>query len=189
MTPEYLGVGYIIGPHIAGVLASGGVLSWLALIPLLAFCRGERSPQIGVGDLPPWDFSGRGWIAGHTNRGANDLPRVRPLHRRRRGGRGGRHDPRQDHADDRLGVQGIVKSFGAGAEAARRRTDRDLPDRRLVGSLVLALVITILPFLPGPRDRRKLVLGLLIVVFGFFFVTVATGSSASSERPPTPSRG
>ena len=36
ITPEYLGVGYIIGPRIAGVLVAGGVLSWLVLIPLLS---------------------------------------------------------------------------------------------------------------------------------------------------------
>src|SRR5687767_3872777 len=36
ITPEYMGVGYIIGPRIAGVLVAGGVLSWLVLIPLLA---------------------------------------------------------------------------------------------------------------------------------------------------------
>ena len=36
ITPEYLGVGYIIGPRIAGVLVAGGVLAWLALNPLLA---------------------------------------------------------------------------------------------------------------------------------------------------------
>ncbi len=36
ITPEYLGVGYIIGPRIAGVLVAGGVLAWVALIPLLA---------------------------------------------------------------------------------------------------------------------------------------------------------
>src|SRR5467141_481115 len=36
ITPEYLGVGYIIGPRIAGVLVSGGVLTWLGIIPLIA---------------------------------------------------------------------------------------------------------------------------------------------------------
>src|SRR5690606_17721592 len=36
ITPEYLGVGYIIGPPIAGVLVAGGALSWLVFIPLLA---------------------------------------------------------------------------------------------------------------------------------------------------------
>ena len=41
VTPEYLGLGYIIGPRIAGELASGGVLSWLALIPLISIFVAE----------------------------------------------------------------------------------------------------------------------------------------------------
>src|SRR6187399_513509 len=36
ITPEYMGVGYIIGPKIAGVLVAGSVLSWFVFIPLLA---------------------------------------------------------------------------------------------------------------------------------------------------------
>ena len=36
ITPEYMGVGYIIGPKIAGVLVAGGILSWFVFIPLLA---------------------------------------------------------------------------------------------------------------------------------------------------------
>ena len=36
ITPEYMGVGYIIGPKISGVLVAGGVLAWFATIPLLA---------------------------------------------------------------------------------------------------------------------------------------------------------
>ncbi|HMY60343.1 MAG TPA: oligopeptide transporter, OPT family, partial [Pseudomonadota bacterium] len=36
ITPEYLGVGYIVGPRIASEMTSGGVLSWLALIPLIS---------------------------------------------------------------------------------------------------------------------------------------------------------
>jgi putative OPT family oligopeptide transporter len=36
ITPEYLGVGYIIGPKIGGVLVAGGVLSWLVFIPLFS---------------------------------------------------------------------------------------------------------------------------------------------------------
>src|SRR5262245_60406705 len=45
ITPEYLGVGYIIGPRIAGVLVAGGVLSYLVLIPLIALV-GEALPTI-----------------------------------------------------------------------------------------------------------------------------------------------
>src|SRR6201986_4962958 len=36
ITPEYMGVGYIIGPRIAGVLVAGSVLSWFVIHPLLA---------------------------------------------------------------------------------------------------------------------------------------------------------
>src|SRR5436190_9960031 len=36
ITPEYMGVGYIIGPKICGVLVAGGVLAWLGIIPLLS---------------------------------------------------------------------------------------------------------------------------------------------------------
>src|SRR6187455_1904764 len=35
LSPEYMGVGYVIGPRIAGVMFAGGVLSWLVLLPLL----------------------------------------------------------------------------------------------------------------------------------------------------------
>ena len=36
-TPEYLGVGYIIGPRVAGVMFAGGVFSWLVLMPAIYF--------------------------------------------------------------------------------------------------------------------------------------------------------
>src|SRR6202045_4363701 len=37
ITPEYLGVGYIIGPRIAGIIVSGGVFSWLGVSPSIRF--------------------------------------------------------------------------------------------------------------------------------------------------------
>src|SRR5499433_880323 len=36
ISPEYMGVGYVIGPRIAGVMFAGGVLSWMVLVPLLS---------------------------------------------------------------------------------------------------------------------------------------------------------
>ena len=36
ITPEYLGVGYIIGPRISGILVAGSVLAWWAITPLLS---------------------------------------------------------------------------------------------------------------------------------------------------------
>ena len=40
ISPEYLGVGYVIGPRIAGTMFAGGVLSWLVLLPLLSILGG-----------------------------------------------------------------------------------------------------------------------------------------------------
>jgi putative OPT family oligopeptide transporter len=88
----------------------------------------------------------------------------------------------------------IVSSFkgslaslrgGAGAASAAR-TERDLPlGVTVVGSLVLVLIMAFLPFLPGNFGGR-LLLAVLIVVFGFFFVTVASrivGLIGTSSNP------
>src|SRR5260370_9699232 len=61
ITPEYLGVGYIIGPRIAAEMFSGGVLSWLVLIPLISLFVPEAQR---ITDLHALGFSDK-WIAGH----------------------------------------------------------------------------------------------------------------------------
>src|SRR2546427_564389 len=51
ISPEYMGVGYVIGPRIAGVMFAGGVLSWMVLLPLLSilgnYMPGPFPPEIG----------------------------------------------------------------------------------------------------------------------------------------------
>ncbi len=37
ITSEYLGVGYIIGPRVAGILFAGGIVSWLVMMPAIKF--------------------------------------------------------------------------------------------------------------------------------------------------------
>src|SRR4051794_11165271 len=64
ISPEYMGVGYVIGPRIAGVMFAGGVLSWLVLLPLLSImgnyltvpfppvpASGLRNDQMSPGQL------------------------------------------------------------------------------------------------------------------------------------------
>ncbi len=51
-TPEYLGVGYIIGPRIAGVIFAGGVFSWLVLMPLIYFFGKTLPGPIYPGTIP-----------------------------------------------------------------------------------------------------------------------------------------
>jgi putative OPT family oligopeptide transporter len=81
-----------------------------------------------------------------------------------------------------------VKSFGAGAEKGGvKRTERDLGMGIVViGSVVLAGIITILPGFPHGPFPGSLLMGLLVVVFGFFFVTVSSrivGIIGTSSNP------
>jgi putative OPT family oligopeptide transporter len=183
VTPEYLGLGYIIGPRIAGELASGGVLSWLALIPLISIFVSESRI---VGDLKALGFTDA-WMAGHSHAEWIYRAYVRYI------GAG---------AVACAGVMTLIKtlptivsafreslkSFGGGAEAkATKRTERDLGmGVVVVGSIVLALLITVLPRFPHGPFPGSLLMGLLVVVFGFFFVTVSSrivGIIGTSSNP------
>src|SRR5262249_25012413 len=143
-----LGLGYIIGPRIAGELASGGVLSWLGLIPLISiFVSDARITQ----DLKNLGFTDA-WMANHSHAEWIYRAYVRYI------GAG---------AVACAGVMALiktlptivsafresVKSFGAAGEKGRAvRTEQDLGMGFVViGSLVLALLITVLPTFPhGP---------------------------------------
>jgi putative OPT family oligopeptide transporter len=178
ITPEYLGVGYIIGPRIAGNLVGGGVLAYLVLIPLI-YIVGEHLPAAlrpGLGDRLIRDMSpgelrlgyaryiGAGAVAAA---GLITLIRTLPTI-----------------------VSAFRESFGALADlrAGRTliRTERDIPITYvIVGSLALILIVDILPQLPG-HFPGTLVMGVLVVVFGFFFVTVSsriTGIIGNSSNP------
>jgi len=183
VTPEYLGLGYIIGPKIAGELASGGVLSWLALIPLISIFVPETRL---VQDLSNLGFS-EGWRNGHSHAEWIYRAYVRYI------GAG---------AVACAGVMTLVKtlptiigafresvkSLREGSGAAKKiRTDDDLGmGIVVVGSVVLALLIAILPGFPHGPFPGSLVMSLLVVVFGFFFVTVASrivGIIGTSSNP------
>jgi putative OPT family oligopeptide transporter len=183
VTPEYLGLGYIIGPKIAGELFSGGLLSWLALIPLIAIFVPETRV---VADLKALGFSDA-WMA--SNSYANWIYRayIRYI------GAG---------AVACAGVMTLIKtlptivsafresikSFRGGAGArSEKRTERDLGmGVVLIGSLAIVLVLAILPNFPHGPFPGSLLMSLLIVVFGFFFVTVSSrivGIIGTSSNP------
>jgi OPT family oligopeptide transporter len=199
ITPEYMGVGYIIGPKIAGVLVAGGILSWFVFIPLLASLI---SP-----DLVAAQLAKLGYLA--------DIAKP--------GGPGGWDPATHNFGDWSTAIyRAYVRQIGAGAVAAGGfitliktiptiissfkgsigslkgnkvakedipRTERDLSIKLVgVGSLVLILIIALLPgsFIPGSSVGSKLLLGLLIIIFGAFFVTVSSrivGLIGSSNNP------
>src|SRR5207245_3113499 len=73
-----------------------------------------------------------------------------------------------------------------GSSASRRRTERDIPIRYVAaGSVGLALLMSVLPQIPS-HFPGSLIMSVLIVVFGFFFVTVSSrivGIIGSSSNP------
>jgi len=178
ITPEYLGVGYIIGPRIAGNLVAGGVLSALVLVPLISIV-GDALPTVlrpGMGDLLISQMSANQIRLGYARyigagavaaAGLITLLRTLPTI-----------------------VAAFKESFGALADIragrAPARTERDIPITYVIGgSLVLVLIVAVLPQLPGTFPGT-LLMGLLVVVFGFFFVTVSSrivGIIGSSSNP------
>jgi putative OPT family oligopeptide transporter len=181
VTPEYLGVGYIIGPRVAGVIFAGGVFSWLVVMPLIHFFGSHVPDAIYPGTKPvammsPSDLwasyirpMGAGAVAAS---GLITLLKTMPT------------------------IVGALRSgakeFGKGADkAAALRTDRDLPMSVVIfGSAALVLLMFFfLTFRPVPGAQTtvlsNLAASVLVVIFGFLFVTVASrivgliGSSAS----------
>src|SRR5271156_6451279 len=50
-TPEYLGVGYIIGVRVAAIMLAGGVFSWLVLMPAIYFFGSHLSTPLYPGTV------------------------------------------------------------------------------------------------------------------------------------------
>jgi putative OPT family oligopeptide transporter len=183
VTPEYLGLGYIIGPRIAGELFSGGLLAWMALIPLIAIFVPETRL---VDDLTKLGFS-EGWRNGHSYAEWIYRAYIRYI------GAG---------AVACAGVMTLiktlptivgafresVKSFGEGRRGTvKKRTEDDMGMGVVViGSLVLVLLLAVIPKFPHGPFPQSLLMSLLIVVFGFFFVTVSSrivGIIGTSSNP------
>jgi putative OPT family oligopeptide transporter len=183
ITPEYLGVGYIIGPRIAAEMFSGGVMSWLVLIPLISLFVPEARR---LDDLHALGF-GDAWIAHHDVSEQIYRAYIRYI------GAG---------AVACAGVMTLIRSLptiatsfrdsvrdlraGSAGTASRKRTDRDLPLTVVVGGAVaMVAIVALLPNLPGAFPG-SLLTGLLVVVFGFFFVTVSSrivGIIGTSSNP------
>jgi putative OPT family oligopeptide transporter len=190
ITPEYLGVGYIIGPKIAGVLVAGGVLAWLGLIPLIGvLVPGDtiaaQLPKVGYNPLAfGWD------PAAHT---FGDLPNAvyRSYIRHIGAGAvaaGGFITLLKTLPTIWVSLRDSIRSLSDKAGVAGvSRTERDLSFLTVIlGSLALVVVLVVMPQIPGETILSKLMVGLLVIVFGFIFVTVSSrivGIIGSSSNP------
>jgi putative OPT family oligopeptide transporter len=181
-TPEYLGVGYIIGPRVAGILFAGGALSWLVLMPLIYFFGKEIPHPVYPGTVPIAQMGpSQLWSTYIRPMGAGAVAAAGLITLLKT-------------------VPTIVNALTAGfrtmrpgSAGAKRpiRTENDLSMGVVVlGSLlVVALMFFFLEFKPVPGAfvgwKANLAASLLVVIFGFLFVTVSSrivglvGSSAS----------
>ena len=195
ITPEYLGVGYIIGPKIAGVLVAGGVLAWLGLIPLLASLVPPdviAIQQVKLGFLKDVLTAGGkgGWDpVTHTFRDTADA--IYRTYVRQIGAgavaAGGFITLIKTIPTIISSFRESVSSMKEKGGVAVSRTENDLSFKTvIIGSLALILLMSFLPMLPGDSILNKFLIGVLIVVFGFFFVTVSSrivGIIGSSNNP------
>jgi putative OPT family oligopeptide transporter len=183
-TSEYLGVGYIIGPRTAGVMFAGGVLSWLVLMPLIYFFgKGLNSPiypgTVPVSQMGPSDL----WITYIRPMGAGAVAAAGLITLIKT-------------------LPTIISALGSGIKLMRKgkdaaaakplRTEDDFSmGMAMIGSaLLVVLMFFFLYFKPVPGTHlgpiENLAASLLIVFFGFLFVTVSSrivGLIGSSANP------
>ncbi|MDM5339490.1 oligopeptide transporter, OPT family [Fictibacillus enclensis] len=170
--PALLGVGYIIGPRIAGQMLAGGLLAWIVLIPAIAFFGADSTTAIfpaedPIGKLDAWGiwdsyikYIGAGAVA---VAGLITLLKTMPTL----------------ISTAAKTMKGLSDgSVGEGIE----RTDKDMPFRYVILGVV-ALVIIIGA---APVTNVGFIGAIAIAIFGFLFVAVASrivGIVGSSSSP------
>ena len=185
VTSEYLGVGYIIGPRVAGLLFAGGIISWLVIMPAIKFF-GQLSGGVAIypGTIPIPQMSpdqlwttyirpmGAGAVAA-----AGIITLIRTMPTIVSALRSGLKD---------------VRAQGGGQSSASSRIDEDMPMRTVIAAsaVIIVMLWVLLTFHPMKGAStlwwQNLFAAVFIVVFGFLFVTVASrisGLLGNSSNP------
>ena len=173
LSAALFGVGYILGPRIAAVMVGGGLLSWLVIIPAIAYWGEARTEPFFpetvnlIRDMGPgqiWTryvrYIGAGAVA---TAGIITLIRSIPVM----------------VSSFRIGSQQLTErvTSGSKASAVSARTSQDLPLKFVgIGVLIIAAVLVLVPQVFGAVGNVPIraVAALCVVVFAFFFVTVAS---------------
>lgn len=181
--PTLLGVGYIIGPRIAGLMMGGGILSYLVLIPMIKFFGGGMATPVApelstnIADMDPDGVRGAYvlYIGAGAVAMAGIISLARSLPTIWHGLKGGLADLRGGSAEQAGGLP---------------RTDQDLSMKWVVvGVIGLVAAIMLFPQLGLSIFQHPFVSffgAVLIIILGFLFVTVSsrlTGEVGSSSNP------
>jgi len=170
LSAALFGVGYILGPRIAAIMVGGGLLSWLVIIPAIAYWGDARTAPFFpetinlIRDMSAsqiWTryvrYIGAGAVA---TAGIVTLIRSIPVM----------------VSSFKIGASQLSERVGENVAAAPR-TDHDLPLRFVgIGIAIIALVLVLVPQVFGAVGDIPIraVAALCVVVFAFFFVTVAS---------------
>jgi putative OPT family oligopeptide transporter len=181
VAPELLGVGYIIGARIGSTMLAGGVLAYMVIAPMIVFfSQNQTAPMLPgtklVSEMNSGElrnayilYIGAGAVAAG---GVISMCQAMPL----------------IIASVRAGLRDVKNSKAAGGTVSRvPRTEQDLPMSVVIfGSLGLVLALAAAPKLGLGLSWEGVAGAVLIVFFGFLFVTVSsriTGEIGSSSNP------
>ena len=191
VSPEYLGVGYVIGPRIAGMMFAGGVLSWLVLLPLLSLLgrflteplapihpNFANNPATGRPFLLNEMAPGQLWSAYIRYIGAGAVLAS------------GLHHAGAHHSDHRrVGARAASRTS---ARAARPTSNKCAPSATCrwpscwAARWLLGIFLVVAPGLP---TQGNVLAAVLILIFGFFFATVSSRISGPHRHLVEPDLG
>lgn len=179
-SPALIGIGYIIGPRLAAINFSGGVIAWLVLIPLVLFIDPELPRRLGstVGGTASWDLlSYTVWynVVRPIAVGAMLVGAVYTLYSMR--------EPIL------RSIRGAFEASAAkpGSSVARTRLDIDIPINWIIGSIAALVVpITIIYYHFAQSWSAAILAAVVMTLSGFFLAAVGgylVGLVGSSNQP------
>ena len=163
------GVGYILGPYVASVMVSGGILSSLVIIPIIAAWGENRAvplyPEtaLRIAEMSPAQIWSRyvRYIGAGAVAAAGILTLIRSI-------------PTMAESF-KVGMSQMKR--GAADAPAVERTSQDLPFKvSLIGAAAVVVLLAAFPQAFGAIDSfaHRAVAALAVAVFSFFFVTVSS---------------
>ncbi len=177
VSPAFIGVGYIIGPKLASLNFSGGLLAWGLFVPILMYFLG---PSLGIENMNEGQLSetaGNIWyylvrpiaIGGMLTGAGFTLYKMRKSLATGLG----------------RAVSDVKKAAGSATVTAR--TDKDIPFIYILAGIGFAAILTFIIYWYFAQNvGAALVATIVMIIAGFFFAAVSgylVGIIGSSNNP------